>query len=393
MAVMVFLSMYSRLLLSPLLVYIQADLAIGPAQATRFFLPLSLAYSGAMLGSGFLSERVGHRRTIATSGFIIGLGLIQIALATTVPHMYIAFAIIGVGAGLYPPSGVTSVTELVESGIRGKAIAIHEVGPNSAYVVAPLVVAAAVVAAPWRAIPAVSGILAIVLSVTFDRVSVAGGFRGQRPQLSSLAQILRKPEFWALTAFFSLAASSTMGVFAILPTFLVNSEGYDPGTINTLISLSRMSGVGMIFAAGYLVDRIGVRPLIGAVMAITGALTLLIGVTRGGVMLAFVFLQPVVITAFFPPAISAIADLGPPDVRNVAVSVMIPAVNLIAGGVFPVLMGFLTERGTVRGGFVALGAVMLLALAMLPMLRRDAVTPPGPGRIPALRRSSRDSRS
>jgi MFS family permease len=136
MAVMVFFSMYSRLLLSPLLVYIQEDLAIGPAQATRFFLPLSLAYSGAMLTSGFLAERIGHRRTIATSGFTIGLGLIQIALATSVPHMYIAFGIIGVGAGLYPPSGVTSVTELVQSGIRGKAIAIHEVGPNGAYVVA-----------------------------------------------------------------------------------------------------------------------------------------------------------------------------------------------------------------------------------------------------------------
>jgi NNP family nitrate/nitrite transporter-like MFS transporter len=378
MAVMVFLSMYSRLLLSPLLVYIQADLAIGPAQATRFFLPLSLAYSGAMLSSGFLAERVGHRRTIATSGFTIGVGLIQIALATTVPHMYIAFAIIGVGAGLYPPSGVTSVTELVESGIRGKAIAIHEVGPNSAYVVAPLVVAAAVVAAPWRAIPAASGFAAIIISITFDRVSVAGGFRGERPQLSSLAEILKKPEFWALTAFFSLAASSTMGVFVILPTFLVNSEGYDPGTINTLISISLISGVGMIFAAGYLVDRVGVRPLIGAVMAITGALTLLIGLTRGGLMLAVVFLQPVVITAFFPPAISAIADLGPPNVRNVAVSVMIPAVNLIAGGVFPVLMGYLTERGIVRGGFVGLGAVMLVGLAMLPMLKRDAA-PPGEG--------------
>jgi NNP family nitrate/nitrite transporter-like MFS transporter len=137
-----------------------------------------------------------------------------------------------------------------------------------------------------------------------------------------------------------------------------------------------LSGVGMIFAAGYLVDRIGVRPLIGAVMAVTGALTLLIGVTRGGAMLAVVFLQPVVITAFFPPAISAIADLGPPNVRNVAVSVMIPAVNLVAGGVFPVLMGYLTERGVVRGGFVALGAVMLLALAMLPMLKRDAAPPP-----------------
>jgi NNP family nitrate/nitrite transporter-like MFS transporter len=376
MAVMVFFSMYSRLLLSPLLVYIQEDLAIGPAQATRFFLPLSLAYSGAMLTSGFLAERIGHRRTIATSGFTIGLGLIQIALATSVPHMYIAFGIIGVGAGLYPPSGVTSVTELVQSGIRGKAIAIHEVGPNGAYVVAPLVVAAAVVVAPWRVVPAVSGIMAIVFSITFDRVSVAGGFRGQRPQLRSLAEILKKPEFWALTAFFSLAASSTMGVFTILPTFLVNSEGYNPGTINTLISLSRLSGVGMIFAAGYLVDRIGVRRLIGAVMAVTGALTLLIGVTRGGAMLAVVFLQPVVITAFFPPAISAIADLGPPNVRNVAVSVMIPAVNLVAGGVFPVLMGYLTERGVVRGGFVALGAVMLLALAMLPMLKRDAAPPP-----------------
>lgn len=374
-AVMVFFSMYSRVVLSPLLVFIQDDLAIGPAVATRFFLPLSLGYSLTMLTSGFLAERIGHRRTIAASAAILGIGLLVVAVGREVSMMYLGFGLVGGGAGLYPPSGVTSLTAMVHDDIRGSAIAIHELGPNSAFVAAPLVVSGLIAFGSWRLVPLVSGIAAILMAVVFNTWSRAGGFRPARPDYHNMAGILKQPVFWAITVFFSAAASSTMGVFAILPTFLIGTEGYPVTLVNTLLSASRISGLAMVFLSGYLVDRIGVRRLIGIVLAVTGVLTVGIGALTGHVMLVMVFLQPVVITAFFPPALSAIADLGPPETRGIAVSLVIPTVNVFASGVFPMLMGFLTERGLVRSGFIGLGVVMLVSLVLLPMVPRRS----GPG--------------
>lgn len=361
--------MYSRLLLAPLLVFIQRDLSIGPALATRLFLTSSLSYSLVMFLSGFVTARMLHRRTIALASALIGLGLIIMALAPTLAVMHLAVAVIGSGSGLYPPAGVASVTAIVRDDIRGKAVAIHEFGPNLAFVVAPLLASLGILIGFWRIVPAVSGAIALVVAVLFDRYALAGDFTGERPHLHNLRIILRKPEFWALTVFFTMAAASTLGIFSILPTFLVTARGYPVQLVNTVISFSRIAGLAVVFLAGIMVDRIGVRRLVAILMGTTAILTIGIGVLRGTPMLVAVFLQPLVIVAFFPAAVSAMADLGTPTVRNVAVSIMIPTVNLLAGGFFPSLMGYLTERGIVESGFVGLGIVMLASLSLVRMLR------------------------
>ncbi|TVR67239.1 MAG: MFS transporter [Spirochaetaceae bacterium] len=392
-ALIVFFSMYSRLLLSPLLVFIQQDLVIGPALATRLFLTSSVSYSSVMLLSGFFTARMLHRRTIALASALIGLGLVIMALAPNLPAMHIGVAVIGSGSGLYPPAGVASVTAIVRDEIRGKAVAIHEFGPNLAFVLAPLFVSLGIILGSWRLIPAVSGALALTAAVLFDRYALAGGFTGERPHMKNLRLILRKPEFWALTVFFTMGAASTLGIFSILPTFLVTARGYPVQLVNTVISFSRIGGLVMVFLAGIMVDRIGVPRLVTILIGVTAVLTIGIGVLRGTPMLVAVFLQPLVIVAFFPAAVSAIADLGPPTVRNVAVSIMIPTVNLLAGGVFPSLMGYLTERGAVEAGFVGLGIVMLASLLLARFLKSGRSTPPEREKSPSLHQRDTDSPS
>ena len=50
---------------------------------------------------------------------------------------------------------------------------------------------------------------------------------------------------------------------------------------------------------------------------------------------------------------------------------MIPTVNIVSNGVFPTMMGALTEQGMVRAGFVGLGLTMLASLVLLPFLGRS----------------------
>ena len=287
--------------------------------------------------------------------------------------IYSRFARSGSGAGLYPPAVVAvvaTVTGIVHDEIRGKALALHEVGPNLAFVMAPIVVSVAALGVHWRWIPGVSGVAAVVVAGLFDRLSIAGWFRGAPPRLHNVKAILRKGEFWAILVFFSLAAASTMGVFSIMPTYLVTTRGYPVAMVNTVISASRISGLVVVFLSGILLDWIGVRKLMITVIGLTGLLTIAVGVLSDAPLIVAVLLQPLIIVAFFPAAVSAMADLGPPEMRNVAVSVMIPGVNIFAAGLFPALMGYLTEIGAVEAGFVGLGVVMLASLVLTRLLDR-----------------------
>ena len=366
---MIFFSLYARLVLSPLLIEIQEALSLDIARATQLFVPLSIAYSITMLLSGFISARIGHRRTIALSGVVAGVGLIGVGVSTGYAPMVVSFSLVGAGSGLYPPSGVASVSALVHHTIRGRALAIHEMGPNVAFVLSPLIVAIASPWVAWRVIPLASGALIVAGALRFERVSLAGAFPAERPRLGKVTRILAKGEFWAITILFSIAACATMGVFTILPTFLVNEMGYAESLVNTLVGASRVSGVVSVLVAGFLVDTFGVRRLVAGVFLFTALLTAGIGLLSGRGMLIAVVVQPMVIAAFFPAALSATSDLGPPELQSLAVAIMIPVVNLFSSGVFPAVMGLLSRHGAMQLGFVALSGVMVVALVLLPLLR------------------------
>jgi len=67
-----FLSFISRIILAPLMPTIEQDLGIGHAEAGTLFLLISAGYFVSLLGAGFLSSRLTHRRTIIFSAISVG---------------------------------------------------------------------------------------------------------------------------------------------------------------------------------------------------------------------------------------------------------------------------------------------------------------------------------
>ncbi len=369
MMITVFFVMYGRLVFAPLLIPIRAELGISTAQAARFFLWISIGYTFSILLSGYLAKTILHRRTIALSAFLLSVGLFVVGLAATLPLVKVGLLILGFGAGLYPPSGVSTATSLVADRIRGRAVALHEVGPNAAFVLAPVIASLALQVTTWRGVLIGSGIGAFLLALAFLLFSPAGNFRGAPPHLTHVRELLKNPLLWAVAGFITLAASSTYGVFSIMPTYLVDEAGFSIELVSGVIGASRISGVVMVFLSGWLIDRLGTVRLIAMVMLVTGVLTALIGVAKGTALLTIVFFQPVVISAFFPAAISSFAYLGPPEIRNVGVSLIIPVANLTSGGLFPSVMGALSDSGRTGLGFSIFGLLMIASLGLVPMLR------------------------
>jgi NNP family nitrate/nitrite transporter-like MFS transporter len=135
------------------------DLRIGHEEAGSFFLVISFGYCIMLLGSSFVSSRLTHRKTIILSTVALGGALLFIGLSHKLWMVRLGFFAVGMAAGLYLPSGIATVTELVSPRHWGKAISIHELAPNSSFVLAPLLAEVLLRWLSWQGIFILFGIL------------------------------------------------------------------------------------------------------------------------------------------------------------------------------------------------------------------------------------------
>ncbi|MGD8447732.1 MAG: MFS transporter, partial [Desulfobacterales bacterium] len=132
------LNFTARIIAAPLLPTIEKDLGFSHGDAGSLFLFLSIGYFISLLGSGHISSRITHRKTIAVSAIAVGAALSLISFSKTLFTMRCCVFLLGISAGIYLPSGITTVTSLVKPRHWGKAVAIHELAPNLSFILTPL---------------------------------------------------------------------------------------------------------------------------------------------------------------------------------------------------------------------------------------------------------------
>jgi NNP family nitrate/nitrite transporter-like MFS transporter len=359
-----FLNFLGRIILAPLLPTIEKDLALGHAEAGSLFLLISIGYFISLLGSGFVASRLMHKRTIIASATAIGIALLAISSSNSLLGIRLALIFLGLAAGLYLPSGISTLTSMISPSQWGKALAIHELAPNLAFVAAPLLSEVLLRWFSWRGIFTVMGIASMVAGVTFGRFGKSGKFPGDAPSVTSFQTILAKPAFWIMTILFSLAITGSLGVYAMLPLYLVTERSMDQYWANTLVALSRVSGLGMAFLAGWATDRFGARRIMAAVFLLTGTMTALLSVTKGIWMVLIVFSQPMLAVCFFPAGFAALSCIGPPRSRNVAVSLTIPFAFLFGAGAIPAGIGIMGDTVSFAFGFALVGIFILMGFML-----------------------------
>ena len=355
-----FLTFVARIIPAPLLPAIEKDLGVTHAEAGSLFLFISLGYFITLLGSGFVSSRLMHRQTIVLSATTLGLALGAVVVGQRLWSIRIGLFFVGMAAGLYLPSGLATLTSLVHSKHWGKAIAIHEWAPNLSFVAAPLISEALLLWFSWRSILAMLGGISIIVGLAFARFGRGGLFPGQAPSFASFNTLFRERAFWIMIVLFSLGIGATLGIYTMLPLFLVSVHGMKRSLANTLIALSRVSGLFMAFLAGWANDRLGPQRTLVLVFLLTGTATMLLGGSSGFWILILVFIQPMLACCFFPPGFAALSSVGPQSTRNVAVSLTIPAAFIFGGGAIPSIIGFMGDTGSFSMGFVSVGLIISL---------------------------------
>jgi len=362
-----FLNFASRIILSPLLPTIEKELAISHSQAGFFFFLSSGGYLVGLLSSGVLTSRSSHRLAISASLAGVGIALLTIAAATSLWLIECGLMALGFAAGFYLPSAIATITSLVDKRHWGKAIAIHELAPNLAFFATPFLAEIFLHWSSWRMGLGLLGVLSLVGSLSFGRLGRGGDFPGESPGSNAFAVLARTPAFWLMMVLFGVGVSSTIGVYAMLPLYLVSQRNFDQSTANTLVAFSRSHGPMLGLLGGWASDKLGAKGTIIISLIFTGITTLLLGTLSGRALGAAVLVQPLVAVWFFPAAFAAIAMITPPSARNLAVAFSVPVGYIIGGGAIPTFIGIMGDAGSFATGFVVTG--LLIAAGGLLSIR------------------------
>jgi NNP family nitrate/nitrite transporter-like MFS transporter len=364
-----FLNFLSRIILAPLLPTVEKDLGIGHGEAGSLFFMISLGYFIALMGSGFISSRFTHRKTIIFSPIALGAALLAVSFSETVWQIRIGLFMVGMAAGIYLPSGISTITSLVRNRDWGKAMAIHELAPNISFLVAPLIAEALIIWFPWRYILAIIGIISVLAGLAFVCFGKGGDFPGKPPSPSTLKILFTEPSFWIMIGLFSAGIATTLGVYTMLPLYLVVGHGIAQSYANHLVALSRISGLGIGVLSGLVADKFGAKITMRWVLLGSGLATIAIGLTSGWWLAFVVFLQPLIGVCFFPPGFSVLSRIGPASIRNVAVSFTMPVAFFVGGGMIPAMIGIFGEKGYFPLGFLLTGAMISFGFIIANYLR------------------------
>jgi len=363
------LNFTARIIAAPLLPTIEKDLGFSHGDAGSLFLFLSIGYFISLLGSGHISSRITHRKTIAVSAIAVGAALSLLSFSKTLFTMRCCVFLLGISAGIYLPSGITTVTSLVKPRHWGKAVAIHELAPNLSFILTPLLAEILLHWFIWRNILFFVGIVSVIVGMVFPQLGKGGNFSGEAPNFSSIKKILEIPAFWILIVLFSLAITSTLGIYNMLPLYLVTEHGMSLDWANSLVGTSRISTLGMAFLGGWATDRFGSKPIMIGVFFVTGILTVLIGMVSTYWIAAVVFLQPVLAVCFYPAGFAALSTISTPENRNMAISLTIPVAFVLGGGVVPALIGIMADNGYFSWGITLSGAMIMMGFFLLFFLK------------------------
>jgi MFS family permease len=363
---MFFLNIISRLTLGPLLPIVEREFGFRHGTAGSLYFFIAVGYCVGLYASGYVAWWLSHRATIAVSSITLGVALLAVSWSPSLSGVRAGLLLLGAGSGLYLPSGIAALTENTREASWGRALAVHELGPNLGYVCAPLLTEVLLGFFSWRGVLGALGVQAILVGVVFQLSGLGECSRGQPPSRATMLPLARDRALWGMAGLFAVSIGVGLGIYTMLPLFLISELGLDRLPANLITGLTRVSGLFSVLIAGALADRLGRSRTVAVSLAAAGACTVMLGLVRGPwITPLLIFLQAAFAAAFYPPGFAMLSAVFPLPLRNVAVSMIMILGVLVGSGGVPPAIGFLADRYSFSLAFSAAGVATLASLALL----------------------------
>ncbi len=303
----------------------------------------------------------------------IGLSLALLSLSTNIAVARTAFFLVGLSAGPYLPSAIATISSLFAPHLRGRAFAVHELAPNLAFLTAPVYVALLLPHLSWQQLVRLPIAFLLVAGILYALWGRDVRIQTPKPDLNLYRMLLRHRDFQIMVILFSLGITSTLGIFSVLPTYLINVHGFTEHQANMLVGASRIPTLGAALAGGFFADFFGHRRAMGLVLFCSGTMTLLLTQDRQLLHIA-IWVQPILAVCFFPAGFALLSGIGPAETRGITVSLTIPLAFVIGGGIMPAIITRMADYGLFATA-IGLTGILIAAGGFLVLFMRDRTRP------------------
>lgn len=363
-----FATFTARTIFSPVLPFMVDDFGISHAKASSVFIPLVVGYAVSLFLSGVYAKLFSPKKLIVISVALAAFACFIIPFFKIFEALYFSTFLIGVAGGIYLPSMVPYLTTYYNQRNWGKVIVIHDTGAGISLFMVPFLATALLTHCEWREVFLVIALTLTSCAVIFSFVAKdRQGPAGERHYLGG--NLWRRKEVWFMGIVGAFVGGATIGLYFIIPLYLVKELGMAPSQANTILGVSRIGGVLVAIPMGYLVDRFSPRRILFTLAFCTGVATMFL-VTRDVAWITICFfIQACFAMGFMSIKFFGISKLFEEEERGQATGILL-TVSLIFGGVIPYLLGLSGDLLSFRLGIFLLGAITTLASGLILFLKK-----------------------
>ena len=363
-----YVSFSCRTIIAPIMPVIEDELTISHTLAGNVFLFLSLGYTVSLLLSGILSPRIGYKRSILSGFFVLMIAIFSLKFTHSYFYLIFIAIFIGLGAGVYLPSAIPLLTSIFRHDQWGRAIAFHETAASFSIFSIPIITGLMLHFFYWRNLFFLLALAIFVMGIAFWKFSP--DIRPKRESTTGFLLVLRRKDFWNIAILWVFAASNGLGLYNMIPLFLVKEGGMALETANTIFGVSRIGGFLMAILSGFLVDLYGVKKILFFILVVTGISTVSLSIAPpGSILIVTLIIQATFSTGFFPVTLVAISKITEINERSSFTGATI-AIGVIFGlGLTPFLLGVAADKWSFHAGIFILGLLTVLSCFLIGKIK------------------------
>jgi MFS family permease len=362
-----FLNFAGRTMFAPVLPLIEDEYLISHARASSIFIFQAIGYGTSMFLSGLFSGLFGYKKSIILSLIISAFAFLLVPFAKAFNVLYLLSFIIGAATGMYIPAVIPLITHYFEENIWGKAIAIHDSAASIGVFGAPIIALFLLQFFGWRGIFIVLGLVfvvaALIFYMLFDELKVP------KINAADFRNFIGRKSLWIMSVVWMFAASTSLGIYSVIPLYLTKELHLDIGYTNTIFAISRLGGFVVAISAGFLVTRFSIQKVMTSILIISGVFTIFVALAGVRFIGVALFLQATFIYGFFPAGLIALSRMFEMNVRSIATGFVF-GFGVIGGwGITPYLLGLSGDLVSFKLGILILGIGTIMVSGLVFLLR------------------------
>jgi len=366
-----FVNILARVIYSPITPFICNEMHLSHAETGNIFLVLSLGFAITLFASQYFSAMFSHRSTIIFSILTTGITVMLTAHTHTFQQFRLAIFTVGISSGLFIPSAVALIRESIPNYHLGKAFGVFGTAQSFAFILSPLCIECFVGFVHWRDILNVFGLLSAVLSLFFLFLMHKKAEKSLPVTFSFIKEVLTWPSFWILNLLLCVINGLNIGIYNMIPDFFERHNLVAMQDVNYLIVFARTISILTALIGGYLVDLLGFKKSLVAVLFVCGVVTTFMGMTSNPTLALILFcIQSPIAACLMPMIHFGITTIVPNEKNAAIVSIMAPFGFAFGAGIVPQVLGFFGDSNLYGEGFVIFG---FTSLAFALMFSTNAI--------------------